>query len=105
MNNFAPKYVRIKLLECKNLLPMDLNGFSDPFVVVRLRVFVSSLVAPSLNIAPSLNGDKKHKKNTEIVHKSLNPVWTEHNEYTFKVQNALTDFLKVTKGGLGRALC
>jgi Ca2+-dependent lipid-binding protein len=71
------KFVRVHVLEARSLLPMDLNGLSDPFVVV------------------THNGNKHGNKTTDIVYKSLNPVWNANNEFTFKVENVLTDSLKL----------
>lgn len=43
----------------------------------------------------SPNGDKRNSKSTEIIFKTLNPVWTTNNEFTFRVENKLTDSLKL----------
>ncbi len=51
------------------------NGFSDPFTVV------------------VYNGNKKESQTTEIIYKTLNPVWAA-KEFTFRVVSALTDTLK-----------
>ncbi|XP_051162976.1 multiple C2 and transmembrane domain-containing protein isoform X1 [Leptopilina boulardi] len=48
--------VTIVLVEAKNLLPMDVDGLSDPFVKFRL-------------------GAEKYK--SKVVNKNLNPVWLE----------------------------
>ena len=55
---------------------MDSNGFSDPFVVV------------------VHNDNKKMSKTTEIIYKSLNPVWKDA-DYSFRVVSTLTDSLKL----------
>lgn len=54
----------VRVIEAKNIPAMDPNGFSDPYV--RLRV-----------------GNQRHK--TKVVKKSLNPSWCE--EFTFKVDD------------------
>lgn len=52
------------VLQAKNLLPMDPNGLSDPYVKVKL--------------IPSLKKDTNDsKRKTTIREKSLNPVWGE----------------------------
>ncbi|XP_020710174.2 multiple C2 and transmembrane domain-containing protein isoform X3 [Athalia rosae] len=48
--------VTIVLVEAKNLLPMDIDGLSDPYVKFRL-------------------GTEKYK--SKVVHKTLSPVWLE----------------------------
>ncbi|XP_046427276.1 multiple C2 and transmembrane domain-containing protein isoform X6 [Neodiprion fabricii] len=48
--------VTIVLVEAKNLLPMDIEGLSDPYVKFRL-------------------GTEKYK--SKVVHKTLSPVWLE----------------------------
>ncbi|KAJ9576046.1 hypothetical protein L9F63_007146, partial [Diploptera punctata] len=48
--------VTIVLVEGKNLLPMDIDGFSDPYAKFRL-------------------GNEKYK--SKVIYKSLNPSWLE----------------------------
>ncbi|XP_046744360.1 multiple C2 and transmembrane domain-containing protein isoform X3 [Diprion similis] len=48
--------VTIVLVEAKNLLPMDIEGLSDPYVKFRL-------------------GTEKYK--SKVIHKTLSPVWLE----------------------------
>jgi hypothetical protein len=52
------------------------NGFSDPFTVV------------------VYNGNKKESHTTDIIFKTLNPVWTGNNKFTFRVVSSLTDTIK-----------
>lgn len=55
----------VTVVKCSNLLPMDNNGFSDPFVKLHLRP------------------DPYHRKHkTSIKWKNLNPVYNE--EFTFE---------------------
>ncbi len=72
----AAKYVKARVVEARNLISMDSNGFSDPFTVV---IF---------------NDNKKDARTTEIIYKTLNPVWADTNEFTFRVVSSLTDTLK-----------
>lgn len=50
------------VIEARNLLAMDLNGLSDPYVKLQLG---------------------KHRAKTKVVKKNLNPVWDE--EFSFRV--------------------
>ncbi|CAL9188875.1 unnamed protein product [Musa hybrid cultivar] len=52
----------VHVIEARNLLAMDLNGLSDPYVKLQLG---------------------KHRAKTKVVKKNLNPVWDE--EFSFRV--------------------
>ncbi|CAI8590491.1 unnamed protein product [Vicia faba] len=54
----------VRVIEAKNLPPMDLNGFSDPYVRLQLG---------------------RQRFRTKVVKKSLNPKWDE--EFSFKVDD------------------
>jgi len=56
--------ITIKVEEGKNLLPMDPNGYSDPYVKVKL-------------IPESKITSKSLKRKTSIIEKNLNPKWQE----------------------------
>lgn len=53
--------LEIEIKEAQDLLPMDINGASDPFVTVKLL--------------PDSNN--KFKAKTRIIKKTLNPMWNE----------------------------
>jgi hypothetical protein len=40
------------------------------------------------------NGNKKESQTTDIIFKTLNPVWTGNNKFTFRVVSSLTDTVK-----------
>lgn len=69
-------FVKIVVVGACDLIPMDKNGLSDPFVVV------------------TYNGNKKNNKTTEILFKTLSPQWSERNEFIFKTENELSDMIK-----------
>ncbi|XP_044763277.1 rabphilin-3A isoform X2 [Coccinella septempunctata] len=69
----------VTVIECANLLPMDNNGFSDPFVKLQLR--------------PDPHR-KKHK--TTVKWKELNPVWNEQFAFETRPTELCTQSLYIT---------
>ncbi|XP_058790491.1 multiple C2 and transmembrane domain-containing protein isoform X2 [Phymastichus coffea] len=67
--------VTIVLVEAKNLLPMDIDGLSDPYVKFRL-------------------GTEKYK--SKVVNKTLNPVWLEQFDLHLYEDPHLGQELEVT---------
>ncbi|XP_076374762.1 multiple C2 domain and transmembrane region protein isoform X2 [Megalopta genalis] len=67
--------VTIVLVEAKNLLPMDIDGLSDPYVKFRL-------------------GTEKYK--SKVIHKTLNPVWLEQFDLHLYEDPYLGQELEVT---------
>lgn len=85
-----------------NLLPMDSNGFSDPFVKLCLienvtnnhkqRVFDYSIARFTARKLVSKKIAGRNSQNTTIKWKTLNPEWNE--EFIFTTR--LTDLMKLT---------
>lgn len=66
----------VEVVEARNLIPMDSNKKSDPFAVVKF------------------NKDRKSKEVTNIIKKTLNPVWKE--SFSWVSEEPLTDKLGIT---------
>ncbi|XP_012176762.2 rabphilin-1 [Bombus terrestris] len=85
-----------------NLLPMDSNGFSDPFVKLclienvtnnhRQRVFDYSIARITAKKLVSKKTTNRNAQSTTIKWKTLNPEWNE--EFAFATR--LTDLMKFT---------
>ncbi|XP_020601819.1 calcium-dependent protein kinase C-like [Orbicella faveolata] len=58
--------VRVEVREAKNLIPMDPNGYSDPYVKIKL-----------IPESAEINSKMKMKMKTKTIKKSLNPVFNE----------------------------
>lgn len=86
----------VTIHRARNLLPMDNNGFSDPFVKLclienmannhRQRVFVTA------KKLVSKKATGRNVQSTTIKWKTLNPEWNE--EFAFATR--LTDLMKLT---------
>ncbi|CAL4067793.1 unnamed protein product [Meganyctiphanes norvegica] len=61
----------VKIIEAKNLIPMDANGLSDPYVKVKILT----------------DKDKNQKKKTKIVKSTLNPTWNETLQFDITSEN------------------
>ncbi|EDW32310.1 GL11569 [Drosophila persimilis] len=60
--------LKVDIKEAANLIPMDTNGFSDPYIAVQMH--------------PDRSG--RTKKKTKTIQKNLNPVFSE--TFTFELQ-------------------
>ena len=60
--------LRIEIIEARNLIPMDPNGLSDPYVKIKLLSTTSDVAKNHLK--------SKHK--TKRVRATLNPQWDEN---------------------------
>lgn len=66
----------VEIIKCKNLIPMDQNGLSDPYVEVELK--------------PRYIFPECHKQTTSIIKKTLNPKFEEKFEFKISEQSCLT---------------
>ena len=61
----------------RNLIPMDPNGLSDPYVKVILILLIHKCFQYfQVKLIPETGGDSQKKK-TRTIKETLNPVWNE----------------------------
>ena len=76
--DFNAGLLQVEIIQCKDLVAMDIGGTSDPYVKIYLLP------------------DKKRKQETKVHRKTLNPVFnetfkyevssTQHNTYTYSMK-------------------
>ncbi|ESN97777.1 hypothetical protein HELRODRAFT_85254, partial [Helobdella robusta] len=80
MYNSSRNQLHIAIKRCANLVAMDSNGFSDPFVKLYLRP----------------DKDKKSKFKTKVQSKTLNPEFNEEFVYSVKTNELINKTLDVS---------
>lgn len=68
--------------DAKNLIPMDPNGLSDPYVKIRLIDNTQEDISKKKN-----DSDKKKKFKTKVVYKNLNPEFNETFDITLDAED------------------
>ncbi|XP_026316773.1 BAI1-associated protein 3 [Hyposmocoma kahamanoa] len=63
----------VEVLSARDVIPLDPNGLSDPFVV--------------LELLPKRLFPKTHEQTTNVQKKTLNPVWDECFEFTVSLES------------------
>uniref|UniRef100_A0A1I8H245 C2 domain-containing protein n=1 Tax=Macrostomum lignano TaxID=282301 RepID=A0A1I8H245_9PLAT len=76
----AKSELTVRVIQCVNLIAMDANGYSDPFV--------------KLNLKPGQDKFKKYK--TEVKKRTLNPEYNEEFHYILSQQELQEKTLEIT---------
>ena len=67
--DFNAGLLQVEIIQCKDLVAMDIGGTSDPYVKIYLLP------------------DKKRKQETKVHRKTLNPVFNETFKYEVSTQH------------------
>src|SRR5437016_5820391 len=72
--SYANNQLIVNVEQAKNLIPMDPNGSSDPYVKIKLVLTSSERIGSS---AGGMDSPAVVKKKTKTIKSNLNPVWNE----------------------------
>lgn len=82
IENSAKSQLKVEVHDAKNLIPMDPNGLSDPYVKIRLIDNTQEDISKKKN-----DSDKKKKFKTKVVYKNLNPEFNETFDITLDAED------------------
>ena len=77
----GPPALRVRVIGAQHLQAMDMNGKSDPFVILRWDAQPRHYTKQAGKVDSKVNKAAKHGKvprqQTTVQHKTLNPTWNQ----------------------------